>query len=138
MVRKQKLVLRFALGLLLVGCLCLSILSHREPSYNGKCLSKWALQYAGSHNWNGENLAADQDAEFAIQQIGTNGIPFLLNLMQKPDSALKAGLRRIFPQKWHYKVHLLDYSGKIRRAGAFGIVALGTNAVTALPCLARI
>src|SRR5712672_162873 len=137
MTRNQKLVFPFALGLLAVVWLGISIFSHREPSYNGKRLSEWARQY-GAYHWNGQNRAADKEAEFAIQQIGTNGIPFLLDLIQKRESALKTKLRKILPRKWHDRLHLQDHSGDVRRMGAHGIAALGTNAAVALPSLLQI
>jgi hypothetical protein len=51
-----------------------------EPVYNRKPLSAWAQQY-GSNHWSGTNRAADKEAELAIRQIGTNAIPFLLDLV---------------------------------------------------------
>lgn len=136
MVRKQKLLVPFGLALLLVGWLGLSILSHREPSYHGRRLSDWARQY-GANNW-GTNRVAAKEAEIAIQHIGTNGIPYLLQYMQRRDSALKAKLRKVIPRKWHNRLHLQDRAGDIRRVGAHGIAALGTNAAGALPSLIQI
>ena len=109
-----------------------------EPTYKGKPLSAWAEQY-GSNHWTGgtaTSRAASQEAEFAVRQIGTNGIPFLLKLMRARDSALKKKLRTIVPQTWRQtKLRLRDRSGEIRRVGAHGLAALGTNAPAAVPAL---
>jgi HEAT repeat protein len=104
-----------------------------EPVYNGKPLTAWAQQY-GSNNWSGRKELA-REAEFAVQQIGTNAIPFLLDLMQARDSDLKKRLRQHVPGKWHDPLHLNDNSGKVRRMGAHGLAAIGTNAPAAVPTL---
>jgi hypothetical protein len=135
MSRKRKVILPAGLGVLLLGWVGLSILSQREPSYNGKRLSDWARQF-GANNWS-TNRAAAEEAKIAIQHVGTNGIPFFLDCMRKRDSLLKAKLRKTFPRKWHDNLHLEDHSGDIRRVGAHGIAALGTNAGLALPSLLR-
>jgi hypothetical protein len=109
-----------------------------EPTYNGKTLSASAQQY-GSNHWRGAaGRAADQEAEFAIRQIGTNGIPFLLDLMRARDSGMKKKLRTILPRTWQNKPYLRDRSGDIRRIGAYGLAALGTNAPAAVPALIEI
>ena len=107
-----------------------------EPVYNGKPLTSWAQQY-GSNNWSGRKELA-REAEFAVQQIGTNAIPFLLDLMQARDSNLKKRLRQHVPRKWHDPLHLNDNSGKVRRMGAHGLAALGTNAPAAVPALVEL
>jgi hypothetical protein len=104
-----------------------------EPVYNGKPLTFWAQQY-GSNNWSARKELA-REAEFAVRQIGTNAIPFLLDLMQARDSDLKKGLRQHLPRKWHDPLRLNDNSGKVRRMGAHGLAALGTNAPAAVPAL---
>src|SRR5262245_15912350 len=75
-----------------------------EPVYNGKTLTAWAQQY-GSNNWRGGDTAlAAREAEAAIREIGTNGIPFLLDLMRVSDSAVKKKLRTALPRKWHARL----------------------------------
>lgn len=108
-----------------------------EPVYNGKPLSAWAQQY-GSNHWGGANRAADKEAEIAIRQIGTNAIPFLLDLIRVRDSALKRKLRPLIPRTWPQRLQLGDALGEIRRTGAHGLAALGTNAPAAVPALLEI
>jgi len=107
--------------------------NRRDVIHNGKPLSAWAQQY-GSNHWTANRAAADE-AELAIRQIGPRAIPFLLQLMNAKDSTLKKKLREVLPRKWHAPLHLLDESGKVRRIGAHGLAALGTNAPAAVPFL---
>lgn len=136
--------MRSSLGwrLLLVLCIggilsaALLVLSQREPSHKGKRLSEWAAQF-GTNNWAGgeASRAAANEAQVAIRQIDTNGIPFLLDLIQTTDTGIKKNARRVVPIRWHKTLRLTDHSQTSRRTGAHGIVALGTNAATALPKL---
>lgn len=124
------------LGVLTVA-LCLAgliLFSRREPAYQGKSLSEWAQQY-GSNHWSRADRAAGQEAQFAIQQIGTNAIPILLELMRAKDSGVNKKLRTVLPRRWHDKLGLRDRSGDVRRTGAHGLAALGTNASAAVPKL---
>jgi HEAT repeat protein len=112
------------------------LLHSPEPAYNGKPLSAWAQQYLTNHwsRWAGS--AAEREAEFAIQQIGTNGIPFLLELVRARDSVMKQRLRKVFPVSWWTRLDLDQTRGEMeRRVGVAGLVALGTNAVFAVPHL---
>ena len=133
MTRELKVILPAGVGVLLLGWIGFSILLQREPSYNGKRLGDWAQQF-GANNWSTNRIAAEE-AQIAIQHFGTNGIPFFLDCMRKRDSILKAKFRKTFSPKWHEKLHLRDHSDDIRRVGAHGIAALGTNAALALPSL---
>jgi HEAT repeat protein len=104
-----------------------------QPVHNGKPLIAWAQQY-GSNNWTA-NRAAAEEAQVAIRQIGTNSIPFLLRLMESRESSLKKRFRQVLPRKWHATLRLEDQSGDVRRIGAHGLAALGTNAPGAVPPL---
>jgi hypothetical protein len=112
--------------------------SHREPVYNGKPFSAWAEQW-GSNHWQSYSSAdakkADQEAEAAIRHVGTNGIPFLLDLMRARESALKTKLRTKLSRSWQARLHLEDRSGRLKLIGAHGLAALGTNAGPAIPGL---
>lgn len=101
-----------------------------EPVYQGKPLSAWAQQY-GSNNWSARPELA-REAEIAIRQIGSNAIPFLLDGIRAEESRIKKTFRGLLPRKWQYELRLKDTSGDIRRMGAHGIAALGTNAPAAV------
>jgi len=134
--RQKKLVgvIAFTCG---IALLAWWFLRSPEPAYNGKSLTAWAQQYR-SNKWRGGGGPAAREAEVAIRQIGTNAIPFFLNLIQVRDSALKKKLREVVPRKWHAGLHINDTSGDIRRIGAHGLAALGTNAPAAVPPLIEI
>lgn len=51
---------------------------------------------------------------------------------------MKKKLRTIVPQSWHQRLRLKDTSGDMRRVGAHGLAALGTNAPAAVPVLIEI
>jgi len=97
-----------------------------EPVYQGKELSDWARQF-GTNNW-WTNQAAAREAERAIRAVGPEAIPFLLDWMQAKESATNKKLRELLPKTWHDRLRLQDTSGNVRRMGAHGIAALGTNA----------
>ena len=134
--RRKKLARAIALAFI-VGFWVWMLLHSPEPVYNGKSLTDWAQQY-GSNNGRGGGGPAAREAEAAIRQIGTNSIPFLLDLIQVRDSVLKKKLREVVPRTWHARLHINDTSGDIRRIGAHGLAALGTNAPGAVPALIQI
>jgi len=108
-----------------------------EPVYKGKALTHWAQQY-GSNNWRAGGREAAAEAQLAIQQIGTNGVPFLLDLIRTKESPTKTKLRNLLPPSWHTRLRLNDKGDEIRRTGAHGLAALGTNAPAAVPYLIQI
>lgn len=111
--------------------LALKSFYHPDPVYNGKPLSAWAEQW-GSNHWrihsSTDAKKADEEAEAAIHQIGTNGIPFLLDLMRLRESAIKKKLRTIVPRSWQPRLQLGHRVGSLKLVGAHGLAALGTNA----------
>jgi hypothetical protein len=116
------------------------LLHSPELVYKGKSLSAWAQQY-GSNFWSdAHDEAAKKEAEIAIQQIGTNAIPYLLDMIRVRDSGVKKRFRVVIPESWHHKLRLSDeFSHQIiRRHGAYGLGALGTNATSALPALIEV
>ena len=119
-----------AMALVLLVLLAWAIRPQREPVYRGKTLTDWAEQYF--FNQQTANHAAAEEAQFAIRQIGTNHIPFMLNLIRATDRPLARKLRTILP------MNIDDASVMLRRSGAHAIAALGTNAPAAVPPLIEI
>jgi HEAT repeat protein len=134
--RKKRFATVAGLTLLLGTSAALLFLRRVEPIHNDKPLTSWAQQY-GSNNWSGHKDLA-REAEFAVRQIGPKAIPFLLDLMEARDSDLKKKLRQYLPKKWHDRLHLNDNSGNLRRMGAHGLAAMGTNASDAVPALIKL
>ena len=53
-----------------------------EPSYNGRPLSEWLLILKERHAF---EMIDEADAQAAIRQIGTNGIPTMIDLLNVYD-----------------------------------------------------
>lgn len=137
--RPRKLLVMFVvLGLGVLAFLGWKTLFPSEPVYQGKPLSAWAQQYHTNRFSRVSGTAVEVEAQSAIRQIGSHGLPFLLDLIRASDSTLKQKLRRKFPPRWHDRLHLKDQTHEIRRTGAHGIGALGTNAAGAIPALIEI
>lgn len=104
-----------------------------EPSYNGKPLSEWLLILKEGHTESGE-----QDAQAAIRQIGTNGIPTLVDLLGVYDDwSAKRVLSKLHNKdltayvKWDENPY--SRAKSLRELGLNGFSILGTNAESAVP-----
>ncbi|MCX6924066.1 MAG: HEAT repeat domain-containing protein [Verrucomicrobia bacterium] len=118
----------------------------REPVYQGKRLRVWLDEY--SFRTLTGAIEARNTAEAAIQQIGTNAIPTLLNLLRKKDSPLVARLillwgryvtRTSYLPFWvaypsWYQVH----AAILNRQGSLGFEILRANGHPAVPALIRL
>jgi HEAT repeat protein len=74
----------------------------------------------------------------AIRGIGTNGIPFLLRQLRARDLGVMQKVRPYVRLQWRTNYPFRDESSEKRRRGAYGLAALGTNAVSAVPDLIEI
>ena len=106
-------------------------MSPQEPVYKGHPLTFWVEQWA-------LHPVAREEAYIAIQEIGTNGIPFLLGRMRTTEPAIKAWLRAKAPLSWRSHLHLENTSEQQKSLGAFGLTVLGTNAGPAVPELMKL
>jgi HEAT repeat protein len=98
-----------------------------EPEYRGKALSEWLV---------------DQDREArreAIQQIGTNGLPVLLDLVSVGEKNRRkvAGQIKSKDIKESLQDSRPDFREAIRGMAVDGFAILGTNAEPAIPQLSR-
>ena len=105
-----------------------------EPAYQGKALSFWVEQYT-TNRW-----PTDKQAAGAIQHIGSNAIPILLEMLTTRESSFRMKLLARLPKQWLARVHLGldDYKRKVdqrRTLGAYGFAALGEEARPAVPAL---
>jgi hypothetical protein len=131
-------------ALLTFAFICLSAIPSAcvgEPSYNGKPLSEWLLALEEGHTGSGERVEAS-DAQAAIRQIGTNGIPVLVDLIRVYDkwSAKKVlsklnnkDLTAYFKQDENFDSSLKN----LRELGLNGFSILGTNAESAAPQITK-
>ena len=72
----------------------------REPMYEGKPLSYWLECYAPLNR----TETSVQEADHAVQAIGTNAIPTLLRMLQKTDSPLKVRLVALLRKQHFVKI----------------------------------
>lgn len=107
-----------------------------EPIFQGRKLSGWLDDAA----YEDGNSPARNTARSAIQEIGTNALPYLLNLLEEaPDTNLDGSLTQLVKrQPWlsdRTKDRLGDQSLHRLKQAAEGFSALGTHAASATPRL---
>ena len=111
-----------------------------EPSYNGRPLSEWLLVLEEGRTLSGERVEAS-DAQNAVRQIGTNGIPTLIDLLSVYDErSAKRVLSKLHNKEltaW-FKHDENPYSSAkdLRKLALSGFSILGTNAECAVPQIA--
>ena len=137
---KSRRVVAPAFLIAIFGGLIWLVLSQHELEYQGKPLRYWANQY-GSNHWTAPNNELDKQAEMAIRSIGTNAIPSLLKMMATTESPIRLKVTGAMPKKCLGLLHIdgpLEYRNKIyeyQSLGAYGLIALGEDARTAVPAL---
>jgi hypothetical protein len=111
-----------------------------EPVYQGKPLSSWLEQF-GTNDWSGGHRDLVQQAEAALQHIGTNAEPIYLQMMTVRESPLKVKVLTFLTKPWLARFHfpgVIEYGNQIhfRKAlGAYGFVALAAKAKPFVPAL---
>lgn len=131
MPHRKWLVLGGLLTLILVGVIFLA-LGHKEPTYNGKELSKWLNELAAldySKRW---DLQTEQAQ--AVRAIGTNALPWLFSQLRARGSRWPWQLNKLLAKQSIIKYRFLDADARLRRATA-GFQALGELARPAIPTL---
>jgi hypothetical protein len=110
-------------------------LSDSEPVYKGKRLSYWLQGY----NAQLRHLAGPQrkDTEEAIRQIGTNGIPTMLKMLQAKDSWLKTKWITLVRKQHFVKADVINATDKNYSASS-ALLLLGDAASNAVPDLIEI
>jgi HEAT repeats len=115
----------------------------REPEYKGKKLSEWVRPYTWryddvedtNHLISKEREAADD----AIQHMGTNALHWLVRWIAYERPAWKTKVREIVRKIPAQPVHYWCVrDDQLRSAARDTFVALGTNAVAAVPELAQV
>jgi HEAT repeats/Galactose oxidase, central domain len=100
-----------------------------EPAYNGKGLSEWLSL----------SLTAEPSAEDAVRQIGTNGIPNLIDMLGVKESNQRRVLAKLKSQELQQAYHdkRLDLDD-VRNLAVEGFAILGTNAESAIPQITKL
>jgi PBS lyase HEAT-like repeat len=119
--------------LVIAGGLSWEIWRTREPMYEGKPLSYWLDCYTPLNR----TETSFQQAEHALQAIGTNAIPTLLRMLQKKDSPLKLRCVELLQKQHLIKVKWPLASEQIGEA-MIGFSALQSDAKQAAPALIKI
>lgn len=134
---KKRRILFAVLALAVLGGMAWMILRPVEPVYQGKPLSAWLenLDFGGAN----QSAQRSEAAKTAIQNMGTNAIPIMLQLLRtRPDSPWKIRLLAL-AQKQHI-IKINQHVEPIRRyfEAVSGFKALGPRAVGAVPKLMKI
>jgi hypothetical protein len=113
-----------------------------EPSCNGKPLSEWLLVLEERHTLSGEPVEAS-DAQEAVRQIGTNGIPTLIDLLsvydERSEKKVLSKLHNNELTAWFkYEENISSSCKNLRKLGLNGFSILGTNAECAVPQITKI
>src|SRR5207247_1668570 len=114
-----------------VVLLLLALLRPREPVHQGKTLSEW-LENLDKEMPNSNYVGTNGPAATAIQQIGTNAIPYLRQMLNARDSRLKAKLITLSSKQTFVKTHITRADDWRRRA-AFATFVLGQRGSPLLP-----
>jgi hypothetical protein len=104
------------------------ILHFREPEYGGKRLSFWVRDY--------EIMVHSPAADEAVRNIGTNGLPMLLSMLEAKDHPAWSNVVRFANQHGLKHLKYTDaLTHHLRAIYAFNV--LGANASNAVPKLLK-
>jgi HEAT repeats len=103
----------------------------REPVYQGHTLTYWLEQPQTGHY----DPAVIREANFAILQIGTNGIPCLLKMVRKTDLPLKGRLNGWLEKR---KLNKFRTAMEDQMLAVSGFFALGAKGAPAIPELTKL
>ena len=104
----------------------------KEPTYNGKALTKWLNELAGlnySKRWEPQ-----MEQVQAVRAIGTNALPWLLGPFRSDGAGLRGDLNQLLEKQSIIKFRFLDINARLSRATG-GFQALGELAEPAIPVL---
>jgi HEAT repeat protein len=107
-----------------------------EPVYQGKPLSVWLEVYTTATDGGARSVQLGRETDEAVRHIGTNAIPFLLNMLQARDSALSLKIFEWAKKLPRVKIHHLSATDRIREA-RMAFTALGASASNAVPQLMK-
>jgi HEAT repeat protein len=112
-----------------------------EPVYQGRPLSDWLDDYIHAvpvgYSAYAAAEAAQRPARTAVRTIGTNAIPFLLDMVRRPDDSRLRLLLRKANSMIHGRFHIPS-AWQVRNEGIAGFKALGAEASNAVPALIQI
>lgn len=130
--KKRFILLTIAL-LAIAGGLTWEVSRTREPKYDGQPLSFWLERYDISHR----TETSVQQADHALQAIGTNSMPTLLRKMQARDSRFRRPILALLQKQHVFKIKWNDAREEMWQ-GCYGFKILGRDASNAVPALVSI
>ena len=128
-------ILGFGLLALIVGAMVILAWWRREPSYQGRTLTRWLRQVSDTPLSETQRLS---QAQAAVRAIGAEAaLPFLITLAEAEDEPIRSWIIRK-NEKW--KVHALPMrdAEDTQQLGIAGFEVLGTNCALAVPALTRL
>jgi len=99
-VQRTIMVVIFAM---LLSTVVLTCCSSREPSYEGKPLSAWLLEYDKFDEAYEPSAPPQPWPHDAVRHMGTNAIPWLLKSLRKKDSRLEMAMMKLAKQQSIFK-----------------------------------
>src|SRR6266496_4579891 len=129
------------LGCAIAAILILTLWREREPHYDGRSLSQWIALLNGGYAKDPD--ISQRDAEQAVRSIGTNGLPFLIKLLNYREAPWHTRLDSLcnkLPENVaHPLSRLVLHGGKERQQDAFStLCVLGADAKPAIPALTNL
>ena len=121
------------IAIIVLASVVFSFTRPSEPSYQGKTITEWLVQYRGSLVSN----HPDTNCQAAIRAFGTNALPTLLRLTGAADSSLKAKWADFANNQNLVHVHVLRDFEKQEHA-YLGFQLLGEGASPAVPSLVKL
>ena len=134
---------KFALAVLAAVLLAVAVwqcLRSGEPSYQGRTLTAWLVDYLGADDpfpITEEKKATMQRAGDAIRDMGTNAVPHLIKMVNAKDSTLTRIITIIAQHQSMVRVNLRTEKEK-RQMAVFGFYALGAKGKSAVPALVEL
>ena len=103
----------------------------REPEYHGKKLTRWLDDL---HTLS-TSTATQANARLAIQEMGTNAVPFLVQMLHAKDSSFRRRYMALLERQHWVDFHF--HSDRQKQSDAVrGLMILGPDAKAAIPTLA--
>jgi hypothetical protein len=125
--------MKICFQIIILSLLALSSVQAAEPSYNGKPLSEWLLILKIGYT-SADERAERADAREAIQQIGTNAIPTLLDILGATERNKGWVLSRLKSKGFRKMYHNQNVpTDDLQDTGVEAFGLLGTNATPAIP-----
>jgi HEAT repeat protein len=151
--KPRRRTIKICFHIIFLSVLALSSVQAAEPVYDGKALSEWLVALhanpsdeeviaATKQNLDPAKLVAQKQnlAQEAIRQIGTNGLPTLLDLVSVGEGNRRHVARRIKSQDIQkcLRESKPDFREAVREMAVEGFRILGTNAEPAIPQLTKL